>query len=114
LPGAGTLSTNERFRVAQKQYQVWLSETMYIAVDFATVLGRVVSFVVRLMVIEGDKEHGIARYDTAHGAPHRDRLSRRGTLMEKVWLLGLDLDSALNYAVEDFKKNYENYYQAWK
>jgi hypothetical protein len=30
-------------------------------------------------------------------------LSRRGTLMEKVWLLGLDLDSALNYAVEDFK-----------
>ena len=87
---------------------------MFVAVDFATAQGRVISFVVRLMVIEDDDEYSIARYDTAHGSPHRDRLDRRGALVEKEWLAGLDLDSALNFAVEDFKENYERYYKAWK
>jgi hypothetical protein len=66
------------------------------------------------MAIEDGREQSVVRYDTAHGVPHRDRLSRRGTLVDKRWLFGLDFDSALNFAVEDFKQNYESYYEAWK
>jgi len=92
---------------------MWLSDTAYMVVDFTMVKGRIVSFVVRLMLIQGDQEHNVARYDTAHGAPHRDLLDATGRSKDKKWLLGLDLDAALNYAVEDFKNNYARYIAGW-
>jgi hypothetical protein len=100
--------------VPTKDNRIWLSGSAYLVVQMTMVQGRVVSFVVRLMALRGDFEHTVARDDTAQGAPHRDRLDRKGSLREKRWLLGLDLDAPLNYAVEDFKNNYEHYLEAWE
>lgn len=97
-----------------KDYRIWLSDSAYIVVDLTMFKGQVVSFVVRLMAIQGGREYNVARYDTAHGAPHRDRLDRKGAVREKQWVFGLDLDAALNYAVEDFKNNYERYLEEWE
>ena len=76
--------------------------------DFTRVDGIVVSFVVRLMYInEGLELLDIARYDGAHGVPHLDQMDHKGRLIQKLWIPRLDFDLAVEYALEDFKKNYE-------
>lgn len=72
------------------------------------VAGKVVSFVVRLVRI-GDADEDVARYDTAHGAPHLDILGSDGVLKQKVWLDVDSFEEALTLAIEDFKRNYEKY-----
>jgi hypothetical protein len=100
--------------VPQKDFQIWLSDSAYLVVDYETTDGNVVSFVVRLMLIQGDHLYNVARYDTAHGTPHRDVLSRSNTVLEKNWLTQMEFDSALTYAINDFKKNYEDYISTWQ
>jgi len=93
----------------ERVYSFWLDESAYVVVEFATVDGRVVSFVVRLMLVRGNSEKCVARYDTAHGCPHLDLVDTRGRLLEKEWLLGMSLAEALRFAVNDFKLNYARY-----
>jgi hypothetical protein len=95
--------------VPSKHYRIWLDDRTYIAVEFVMVRGRVVLFVVRLMRIEGDEEANIARYDTAHGAPHRDSIGRKKGLLRKEWFPDLTLDIVLRNAIFDFRANYEKY-----
>ena len=72
--------------------------------------GRIVSFVVRLMMSHPDgTEANVARYDTAHGTPHLDLLGRRHGLLRKTWYLDTTLDGMLRWAVSDFKRRYEDY-----
>jgi hypothetical protein len=92
-----------------KDYRIWLSDTAYIAVEFVMVRGRIVSFVVRLMLLENGHESNVARWDTAHGAPHRDVLGRRRGLLNKTWYVDAPADIVLRRAVNDFKRHYENY-----
>lgn len=58
--------------------------------------------------------YNIARYDTAHGTPHRDILSKSNLVIEKCWLYNMEFDEALTYTIDDFKENYENYIATWK
>jgi len=82
--------------------------------DFTRVDGVVVSFVVRLMYINEDLELvDIARYDGAHGVPHLDQMDYKGRLIIKLWIPRLNFDLAVEYALEDFKKNYEHYHRIW-
>ena len=61
-----------------KDDRIWLSDSAYIVVDLTMFQGQVVSFAVRLMRVQPDgSEWNVARYDTAHGAPHRDLPSVR-------------------------------------
>ena len=75
--------------------------------------GRIVDFVVRLMRL-GDPDVNLARYDTAHGLPHRDVLGRRRGLLRKDWLPTMTLKEALEYAIYDLKTNYEHYRQIYE
>jgi hypothetical protein len=75
--------------------------------------GRVVSFVVRLMRVEGGEEANVARYDTAHGTPHRDVIGKRAGLLSKAWYIDAGLDSVLREAVEDLRRNYEDYIRTY-
>ena len=51
-----------------KEYRIWLSEHAYVVVEFVMIKGAIVSFVVRLMFVQGDgQEVNAARYDTACG-----------------------------------------------
>ena len=59
----------------QKDFQIWLTEKVYLVVDYETDAGRVVGFVVRLMIDLEGTIYNVARYDTAHGTPHRDILT---------------------------------------
>jgi hypothetical protein len=93
----------------ERTYNICLDENSYLVVEFATVDGRVVSFVVRLMGISGNSEKCVARYDTAHGCPHLDVVDTQGRLREKKWLLGMSLAEALRFAIDDFRLNYAIY-----
>jgi hypothetical protein len=97
-----------------KSYLIWLNDSTYIVVEFSTIDGRVVSFVVRLMQISYEVEKCVARYDTAHGCPHLDLVDSHGRLLEKKWLLEMNLAEALRYAVQDFKLNHHSYVKNFK
>ena len=98
----------------QKDFQIWLTDKIYLVVDYETIDGRIVAFVVRLMLIQDDHLYNVARYDTAHGTPHRDIMSRSNNILEKNWLTQMEFDSALTYVINDFKENYANCINAWK
>ena len=92
-----------------KLYTIWLNPTTYIVVDFQSLEGELLAFVVRLVRVVSDEHLDVARYDTAHGRPHRDLVSIRGRLRKKSWLKNADFKESLTYAIEDFKNNYETY-----
>jgi len=98
----------------QKDFQIWLTDKIYLVVDYETIDGQIVAFVVRLMLIHNDHLYNVARYDTAHGTPHRDIMSRSNNILEKNWLTQMEFDSALTYAINDFKENYAQYINAWE
>ena len=66
-----------------KLYTIWLNPTTYIVVDFQSLEGELLAFVVRLVRVVGDEHLDVARYDTAHGRPHRELVSPRGRLRKK-------------------------------
>jgi hypothetical protein len=93
-----------------KDYRIWLSDTAYIVVDLMMLRGQIVSFVARLMLLQpGGMEVNVARYDTAHGAPHLDVLGKRRGLLVKTWYFNARMDAVLNRAIDDFKTHYEIY-----
>lgn len=96
-------------RVGQESFVIWLNERRYIAVEFTTVQGEVVSFVVRLVACSPEGDRTLSRFDTAHGVPHQDVLTARGNLREKLWLPHLDFDAALRHAISHFKAHHEDY-----
>ena len=93
-----------------RDYRIWLSDHAYIVVEFVMVKGEIVSFVVRLMLVQDDgREVNAARYDTAHGAGHCDVLGKRRGLLQKIWHLSESLETSLRRAIDDFKLNHEDY-----
>ena len=93
-----------------RDYRIWLSDSAYIVVDLMMLRGQIVSFVSRLMLLQsGGVEANVARYDTAHGAPHLDVLGKRRGLLAKTWYLNVRMDAVLNRAIDDFKAHYESY-----
>lgn len=100
--------------MAREWFSYWLTDVLFLVVEFMTVRGWVTEFVVRLMAQTERGPVNIARYDTAHGLAHRDVLDRRGRIKSKDWLFDLDLDRALDYAISDFKENHERYYHDWQ
>lgn len=93
-----------------KDYRIWLSDHAYIVVAFVMVKGEVVSFVVRLMLMQDNgRQVNVARYDTAHGAAHCDVLGERRGLLQKIWHLSESLETSLRRAIDDFKLNHEEY-----
>lgn len=95
-----------------KLYTIWLNPAAYMVVDFKSLDGEILAFVVRLVHVSNNEHRDVARYDTAHGRPHCDLLSRRGRLRRKRWLRHLDFNEALTYAIDDFKANHEAYIRA--
>ena len=92
-----------------ENFVIWLDEHTYIAVDFVTITGRVVTFVVRLMRVDPSGDRVLSRFDTAHGLPHHDLLTPKGNLAKKVWLDELSFDDALSYAIKHFKEHHADY-----
>lgn len=102
-----------RVRVRLKQFEIPLIDEFWIAVEIRSVAGEITEFVVRLMEL-GEEPTCVARYDSAHRVPHRDVLGRRRGLLRKDWLTGTPLKQALEYAIMDFKTNYERYAEIYR
>jgi hypothetical protein len=95
--------------VGHKAFIIWLDARRYIAVEFTTVHGEVVFFLVRLMTCSRDGDRILSRFDTAHGIAHQDLLTASGNLREKRWLPELDFNAALKHAIDHFKTRHEDY-----
>ena len=100
-------------RVRVKEFEIPLNGGFYLLVRIESWHGRVSGFVV-LLLRTGVPDTNVARYDTAHGQPHRDLLGKRTGLLRKDWLEGMSLREALKYAIDDLKSNYESYDQIYE
>jgi len=92
-----------------ENYVIWLDERTYLAVEFVTLRGKVVSFIVRLMRRDSRGDSILSRFDTAHGTPHQDLLTSSGNLRKKEWMLDSSLNEALTRAIRHFKAHHEDY-----
>ncbi len=95
--------------MGHESFIIWINDRRYIAVEFTTVQGEVVSFVVRLMACSADGDRILSRFDTAHGTAHHDLLTEHGNLREKRWMADLSFNQALDYAINHFKAHHEDY-----
>ena len=87
-----------------KSFIDWLDCGLAIA-SWRTERGRIVSFVVLFIAEIAGREHCVARYDTAHGTPHRDILGLKKGLLEKEWFFGLSNEEVFYNAIRDFQEN---------
>ena len=79
-------------------------------INFPTIPGQMVSFVIRLEKLREDGTWRlVARYDTCHGWPHLDVVNEKGELVLKRWMEERDIGEAFQQALLDFKKNHEKY-----
>jgi len=95
--------------MGRESYIIWLNEHRYIVVEFNTVQGTVVSFLVRLMAASEGGDRILSRFDTAHGIAHHDLLTAGGNLREKLWLSEMSFNVALKHAIDHFKAHHEDY-----
>jgi len=80
----------------------------YLRVRISTAAGNVVAFTVQYETVIGAQRMPVVRYDSQHGAPHRDILNRAGALVDKRWI-HRPLKEALQFAIGDIRKNWERY-----
>jgi len=63
---------------------------------------------VQLEIWTKDKWYPVVRYDTAHGAAHKDLMHYDGRI-DKAPIFGLDYTDSLVFAETDLLTNWENY-----
>jgi hypothetical protein len=72
------------------------------------VQGKIVRFVIQYEAYINGKWHPIARYDTAHGRPHKDILHPDGS-QEKIEFRGYSENEVLTFGERDIKANWQRY-----
>ena len=96
--------------MGERDYWRLLAPGVRRAVEYVTIQGRMVSFVIRLEKIQEDEKWRLtARYDTCHGVPHLDVVNEKGELVLKRWMEDMDTGEAFRRAVLDFEENHEKY-----
>jgi hypothetical protein len=74
--------------------------------------GHVVLFTTQYETTVDGRRVPVVRYDNAHGFAHRDRLNRRGDVIEKSpFAEGLTPAQALNIDIRDIRSNWRKYRQ---
>ncbi len=101
--------------VRKVEFQNSLDEDNSLRVSFEMERGEVLKFVVQLECRFEEKWSPVMRFDTAHGFAHCDKLYPYGKTV-KTTLPTRNYNEALNFALEDLAKNWENYrrrYEIW-
>ena len=98
------------------EYEIPLDDEAreWLRVRIDTEGGDVVAFTVQYETTIGDERAPVVRYDGAHGFAHRDRLDRRGDVVEKHRLPGdPTFKEALDIGVRDLRANWRRYRTAF-
>ena len=96
--------------MGERDYWRLLVPGVRLAVEYVTIQGQMVSFLVRLEKVKERGEWRLsARYDTCHGRPHLDVVHEKGELVLKRWMEEMDIGEAFRRAVLDFEENHEKY-----
>lgn len=77
--------------------------TDFVRVRLRIAQGRVVRFTVQYEAVVDGQVFPVVRYDTAHGTPHRDRMDRRGNVVEKTWMPGRSYAEIVDDAIAAIK-----------
>lgn len=80
-------------------------------VEIITVTGQVQKFTVQYELLLNDEWRPVVRYDTAHGAIHRDILGLDGQTKTKLRTPIQDLALACDYYIEELVQNWQQYRQ---
>ena len=94
--------------MAEKYYLDRFEEEYRIRVEIETERGAVLDFIVQLECFIGEIWYPVARYNCAHGTPHRDVLHPDGSV-QKEWHSGEEPSEVLTRAIQDIKANYAFY-----
>ena len=87
--------------------------------DFLRVLiqverGVVLRFVVQYEAVLDGATYPVVRYDSAHGAAHRDILDRTGRVIDKHWIFNKTYAEVATDAIADIKANWPTYREAFE
>jgi hypothetical protein len=92
----------------QKDFTLWIEGGRILTFrDIAS--GRIAAFAVILVMDIRGRDVCVARYDSAHGTPHRDTEGMKKGLLEKVWFFGSSKEEVFDYAIRDFQANAQAY-----
>ena len=93
----------------KKEFVIRLTEKdRYRHLHFST-KGNISYFSIQIETEINNKWHTVVRYDTAHGFAHRDILNFKGEEISKTPLFNQNFNSALTFAENDLKLNWESY-----
>lgn len=90
-----------------KDYKIYLNEFARIIVYLLSDGNTVLNFVVKLEYFYKGKWSEIERFDCYHNSVHRDILNKKGKKKRVVKYPLVNNKSGLNFAIEEFKANYE-------
>lgn len=91
----------------EKGFEIWINETTSIRIRRITQSGRLASFSVVLIVLDGDRWIDIGRFDTAHGCPHEDVIGKKAGLLQKVWYDQSSPKEVFAFAITKFQNEHE-------
>ena len=94
----------------QEEFDISLDDEdlEWVRVRFITDNGRVVSFMVQYETVVDGERRPVVRYDSAHGIPHRDILSRSGS-SDMRWVVGMSFGDAMTAGLHDIKAHWQRY-----
>ena len=93
----------------KKEFLIRLSEKdRYRHIHYSN-KGKILYFSVQIETAINNVWYSVVRYDTAHGFAHRDILNFKGEEISKTPLFNQDYNSALTFAENDLKLNWESY-----
>ena len=98
----------------EREYFQYPGVLVRIRVRYLKDRGHFLWFVVQLEIYWNDDWTPISRYDTSHGFVHRDDLQPNGEQIKTLPMVFPNYEDALNFAVRDFRVNYEFYTERYK
>lgn len=93
----------------RERITVPLSEEDRLEITIEKEGGRVNGFVVNYVATVGGQDHSVVRFDTRHGSPHKDVMSRGGRVEHKDWMPTVDGHRIIDIAIDDIKGNWKTY-----
>jgi hypothetical protein len=84
------------------------------SVDFATVRGEVVDYMVVLLLLSDDDVETIRVYDCAHGFNEMHRYTRAGGKQAGTVFLGATLGEGMRTAIGDIRVGYQAMIEGWR